>query len=41
MPKTAGKLITDNSKVPIYGIGAGESTDGQLLIMHDLMGLKN
>lgn len=38
MPTTPGKIVADLS-IPIYGIGAGQGVDGQLIIMHDLLGL--
>lgn len=39
MPReTAGK-IRENLSIPVYGIGAGDETDGQLVIMHDIIGL--
>jgi len=36
-PEPAGQLARQ-FEVPIYGIGAGPQVDGQLIIMHDLMG---
>lgn len=34
-----GKFITENLKIPVYGIGAGLDCDGQLLIVHDMLGI--
>jgi len=39
MPAYSAYCISQLSKVPIYGIGAGDRVDGQLIIMHDLLGL--
>jgi len=39
MPRESAKMITDNLEIPVYGIGAGDLVDGQLVIFHDLMGL--
>jgi len=33
------KIITDMVKVPTIGIGAGNVCDGQVLVIHDLLGL--
>ncbi len=38
MPSEPAGQITRQLEVPIYGIGAGDEVDGQLVIMHDLMG---
>lgn len=37
-PDPAGK-IADRLSIPVYGIGAGNKVDGQLIILHDLLGL--
>ena len=39
MPREAAALIADTLEIPVYGIGAGDKVDGQLVIMHDLVGL--
>ncbi len=39
MPKEPAKIIANELNIPVYGIGAGDEVDGQLVIFHDLMGL--
>jgi 3-methyl-2-oxobutanoate hydroxymethyltransferase len=39
MPQEAAALISSNLEIPTYGIGAGDKVDGQLVIMHDLIGM--
>ena len=38
MPTVAAGQIAKQLDIPIYGIGAGSEVDGQLVIMHDVMG---
>ncbi len=38
MPEEPAAQIARQLRIPIYGIGAGGKVDGQLVIMHDLMG---
>ena len=38
MPEYPGEVISSYLNIPIMGIGAGGGTDGQLIIMHDLIG---
>lgn len=38
MPSESAGQIAKQLKIPIYGIGAGQLVDGQLVIMHDIMG---
>ncbi len=38
MPAESTEQIAKHLTVPVYGIGAGLNVDGQLLIMHDLLG---
>lgn len=39
MPTEPAGLIAKELKIPVYGIGAGNLVDGQLVILHDLIGL--
>ena len=39
MPRESAALIANELKMPVYGIGAGDKVDGQLVILHDLIGL--
>lgn len=36
--RNVGDVITENSQIPIISIGAGIHCDGQLLIVHDMLG---
>jgi len=39
MPKEPAAMIAKELDIPVYGIGAGDEVDGQLVIFHDLTGL--
>lgn len=39
VPDKVARLITKNVKIPTIGIGAGNGCDGQILVMHDMLGL--
>lgn len=39
MPRESAEMISSKLTIPVYGIGAGDRVDGQLVIFHDLMGL--
>jgi 3-methyl-2-oxobutanoate hydroxymethyltransferase len=38
MPTASAEQIARQLEIPVYGIGAGKEVDGQLVIIHDLMG---
>lgn len=39
IPSELGKRITEELSIPTIGIGAGPHCDGQILVMHDMLGL--
>jgi 3-methyl-2-oxobutanoate hydroxymethyltransferase len=39
VPTPLAKVITDEVSVPTIGIGAGPGVDGQVLVIHDLLGI--
>jgi 3-methyl-2-oxobutanoate hydroxymethyltransferase len=39
VPRQLGKEITEMLSIPTIGIGAGPDCDGQVLVIHDLLGL--
>jgi 3-methyl-2-oxobutanoate hydroxymethyltransferase len=41
MPSELAREITRSLRVPTVGIGAGPDCDGQVLVMHDLLGLSD
>jgi 3-methyl-2-oxobutanoate hydroxymethyltransferase len=40
VPDAVARLVTDTVAVPTIGIGAGRHCDGQVLVLHDLLGLE-
>jgi 3-methyl-2-oxobutanoate hydroxymethyltransferase len=38
-PDRVAEVISDRVRVPIIGIGAGPGCDGQVLVLHDLLGM--
>ena len=41
IPNELTDLIMEHMEIPVIGIGAGPSTDGQVLVYHDLLGIND
>ena len=41
VPTVVAQSISENISIPTIGIGAGNQTDGQVLVLHDLLGMKS
>jgi 3-methyl-2-oxobutanoate hydroxymethyltransferase len=41
IPATLAKTVSVSLQIPTIGIGAGRDCDGQVLVMHDLLGINN
>jgi len=39
VPNALAQKITQNSSIPVIGIGAGANCDGQILVLHDVIGI--
>ncbi|MBX6420221.1 MAG: 3-methyl-2-oxobutanoate hydroxymethyltransferase [Nevskia sp.] len=39
IPAALGRRIAERSRVPVIGIGAGPDVDGQILVLHDMLGI--
>ena len=39
VPSAVGREVSSNLGIPVIGIGAGAGCDGQVLVMHDMLGL--
>ncbi|GIN56524.1 3-methyl-2-oxobutanoate hydroxymethyltransferase [Lederbergia ruris] len=37
IPQQLGQIVTESISIPTIGIGAGNGTDGQVLVLHDLV----
>jgi 3-methyl-2-oxobutanoate hydroxymethyltransferase len=41
IPAKLAKKVSKNLKIPVIGIGAGSGVDGQVLVLHDMIGMTN
>ena len=41
VPDGVGRMVTEAIDIPTIGIGAGSACDGQVLVMHDLLGIED
>jgi 3-methyl-2-oxobutanoate hydroxymethyltransferase len=39
IPARLGKMVAAELKIPVIGIGAGGGVDGQVLVIHDMLGI--
>ncbi len=39
IPAKLAKIVANNLKIPVIGIGAGSDVDGQVLVSHDMFGM--
>ncbi len=39
VPSEVAQIITERAAVPVFGIGAGPHCDGQVLVIHDMIGM--
>lgn len=40
IPAPVSAVLMDRMEIPVVGIGAGPATDGQVLVFHDLLGIR-
>jgi 3-methyl-2-oxobutanoate hydroxymethyltransferase len=41
MPSAVSEQLMPRIEIPVIGIGAGSATDGQVLVFHDLLGIRD
>jgi len=41
VPAALSKQVTDQANIPVIGIGAGNQTDGQILVLYDILGVSS
>ena len=41
VPAKLAEEVAKNLKIPVIGIGAGNNVDGQVLVLHDMLGMNN
>jgi len=39
VPSSLGRELSEALDIPVIGIGAGPDTDGQVLVLHDMLGI--
>lgn len=39
IPQALAQRVSELLSIPVIGIGAGPDTDGQILVMHDMLGV--
>jgi len=39
IPRALAKRVADTVSIPVIGIGAGPDVDGQVLVLHDMLGM--
>jgi 3-methyl-2-oxobutanoate hydroxymethyltransferase len=39
VPAKLAQMVSEKLSIPVIGIGAGAQTDGQILVMHDMLGI--
>ena len=41
IPAQLAKKVAESISIPVIGIGAGNGVDGQVLVIHDMLGMNN